>query len=66
MFNRKKIKVTPSDKRIRTFFALLPVELNFESRWFKIVTVEEVLLRGRWRKVRFVDNYSDYILSRYM
>jgi hypothetical protein len=52
--------------RVRSWFALLPVTINSETRWMERVTVEERqefhvddVCRVTWRQMRFVDPPRD-------
>jgi hypothetical protein len=50
------------DTRVREWFALLPVEISSEVRWFERVSVKQVYVKSTymgvafyWHNVAFVD-----------
>jgi hypothetical protein len=60
---RKPVTIaTSGTTRVRSWFALLPVTINSETRWLERVAVEERqefqvadVCRVTWRQMRFVD-----------
>lgn len=55
---RWKIKYKPvsDERRIRTFFAFLPINIDYEIRWLEKVTIEQEYMSAKyWRHIRFID-----------
>lgn len=61
-------KTKPNEKRTRKWFALLPVTIDYDTRWLETVEVEQtyhceyiqrnqrdVMLRRGWLNVRFLN-----------
>lgn len=43
------------DRRVRRFFAWLPVRIHNEVRWLEYVEFEESYYKGEWTRDRFMD-----------
>lgn len=47
------------DKRVKTWFAVLPVTIDRETRWLEKVTVEQYYLYGTWGNRCFVESEDE-------
>lgn len=53
------------DVKVLTKFLLLPLEINFETRWLETATIKYVYVSGHvdsynyWRPIEFLDNEGE-------